>query len=344
MAQTAIAEDSQSARVLVFTVDDGSFCIHLDWVEAACRRDEAALHSIKGANGDYRSFLLHRGRPAMVVDLREAFDLSDCLGRVERDALLIVRAGAVLLALQVDACLGVRDLDLRSKTPVPSSLLRDGGVSVGHLVDFDGTLHGLLEPSRILSSALREQVEPVVKEAIAFGERHEKLAVLAEQLKRHPSAAGIKTFGRLSRRNGRTRTAAAARVVLKALQDAEHLDAGDDSIAGSLEAETLLRDLVAAAVMRRSGQFKVELPEESAATVLFDSGRIIDASVGDQWGRVALKRVLAAREGLYRFDTADPAPSHSSFGDATLWVLIEALAEISGERRGRSARSRSDQE
>jgi len=326
MAYTETAAATHTTRVLVFGVDDGNFCMHLDWIEAVYPRDEVTLHSIKAPNGSHRTFLLHR-----------AFELNDFLGATERGAFLVVPAGALLLALQVDACLGVRDLDLRTKVPVPSSLLRDGGLCVGHLVELDGKLHGLLEPNRILSSALREQLEPFAKEALAFRDRERKLRTLIEQLRQQPTTAALKNYGRLSRRNGRTRTANATRLVLKALQDSESVTAAAQ-IAGDLEAETLLRDLVALAAARCTGTLEIQLPGDTTATALFDEGRMVDCTLAREWGQVALKHILTAREGFYRF-AAGELPSHRAcFDDATAWLLIEALEQLSEERRGRQGR------
>ena len=337
MVYAESAAATHTARVLVFGVDDGNFCMHLDWIEAVYRRDEVTLHSIKAPSGAHRSFLLHRDRPAFAIDLREAFDLSTVLGATERAAFLVIPAGAMLLALQVDACLGVRDLDLRTKVPVPSSLLRDGGLSVGHLVEFDGKLHGLLEPSRILSAALREQLEPFAKEAQAFRERESKLQTLAEQLRQQPTAAALKTYGRLSRRNGHQRPANAVRLVLKALQEAESTSA-DANVAGDLEAGTLVRDLIALAGSRRSGTVEIQLPSDATANVVFDNGRLIDAAVSGEWGQGALKQILLAREGLYHFVSSELSAPRTCFSDATAWSLLDALAQLSEERRPRQGR------
>jgi len=171
MPTTGTAEVSRSTRVLVFAVDDGSLCVDIDRVDTVYARSEARLHTLKDSDALSRSFLVHRGEPALIVDLREAFGLSEILGLTDRATFIVMRAGSFPLALAADACVGIRDLDLRTKTPVPSALERDGGVSVGHLVELDGRVHTLLEPSRILSSALRQRLSPFLQEAQAFCKR-----------------------------------------------------------------------------------------------------------------------------------------------------------------------------
>jgi chemotaxis signal transduction protein len=336
MTNPAIAEASRTARVLVFTVDDGLFCIHLDWVEAVYQREDAPLHMVKEGDSVGR-FLIHRGQPALVIDLREAFGLNELLGATDRSALMVVRAGSFLLALQVDACVGVRDLDLGTKVPVASTLVRDGGLSVGHLVDLDGKMHGLLEPNRILSGALREQLDPLLKEAQAFRDRQAELVELTAELRRDPTPAGLKNYARLSRRNGRTRAAGAARLVLKHVQEHE-AGAGDGAVAGDMAAETLLRDLVALSTARRTGTVIVQPAGGEPTEIFLDLGRIADAHVPGEWGRGALRRILAAREGAYHFEPTETAVYPQRIDDSALWLLVEVTEQLNEERRGRQLR------
>jgi chemotaxis signal transduction protein len=334
MPGTVLRDDLNTARVLIFNVDDGNFCIHLDWVEAVYQRGDAPLHSLKDSAGVHHSFLIHRGQPAWVIDLREAFGLDSLLGTTERAAFAVIRTGSALLALQVDACTGVRDLDLSQKVPVPSALLRDGGFAVGHLVDIDSSLHVLLEPSRIPSGALRDALDPLLKEALAFRDRQEKLTALAVDLRRMPTASGLKTYGRLSRRNGRPRTAAAVRAVIRAVENQHPLNG---SLSGSLAGDSLLRDLAALASAQHTGELRFELPG-SAATIYFDGGRVADSLVRGEWGRGALKEILATREGTYQFTPTETAVTPQRIDDATLWVLVETIEQLAEERRARHLR------
>jgi chemotaxis signal transduction protein len=343
MANTAIVEATRPRRVLVFAVDDGCFCLDLDWVEAVYQRDDTPLHQAKDALGTVRGFLIHRGQPALVVDLREALDLNQILGLSERAAFLVVRVGSFLIALQVDACVGVRSLDLGTQVPVPTNLLRDGGLCVGHLVDLDGKLHTLLEPSRILSSTLREGLEPFLKEALGFCDRQNKLAGLVPELQREPTVASLKTYARLSRRNGWIRTATAARLVLKAVLESEQHANGSAVTAGELAAGTLLRDLVGLSAARQTGEVRMHLPNTGSTTLFFDAGRIADAhftdaSGVDEWGPGACKRILAARQGSYGFVPSDVPIQPQRIEDATLWLLVETIEHLSEERRVRRAR------
>jgi hypothetical protein len=306
----------------------------LDWVEAVYQRSDVTLHSLKGADGAARRFLIHRGQPAWVLDLREAFGLDGVLGVTERSAFAVIRAGSALWALQVDACTGVRDLELGSKVPVPANLLRDGGIPVGHLVELEGRLHALLEPSRIPSSSLRDALDPLLAEALAYRDRQAKIADLTAALRREPTVASLKVYGRLSRRNGMTRTAAAVRTVLKAAESGYRLNG---SLQGDLGADTLLRDLVALTNAQQTGELQLEL-RNGTAKIYFDQGRIADAFAGGEWGRGALKEILACREGLYEFIGAGTAVQPQRIDDATLWVLIESIEQLSEERRARHLR------
>jgi chemotaxis signal transduction protein len=332
----AMPAATQSDRVMVFAVDDGYFCMHLNWIEAVYQREDAPLHVVNIATGTGRRFLIHRGEPALVIDLREAFDLADVLGSTERAALMVIRSGSFLLALQVDACMAVRNLDLRTAVPVPAKLVRDGGLSVGHLVEIDGKIHGLLEPNRILSGSLRERLEPMLKEVVAFRDRQNQIVALAAELRRDPKLPAIKTYARLSRRNGRARGATAARLVLKAAQETEQQADGTTDIAGDLAADTLLRDLVRLWAARQTGEVEVTLPAGQSGKIFLAAGRIADAFVPGEWGRGAFKRLLGAREGSYSFTASDTPVHPQRIADSALWLLIETVEQLNEERRGRN--------
>ena len=327
----------QTDRVMVFAVDDGCFCIHLDWVEAVYQREDAPLHVVNLATGTGRRFLIHRGEPALVIDLREAFDLADVLGATERAALIVGRSGPFLLALQADACMAVRTLDLRAAVPVAGRLVRDGGLSVGHLIEIDGKMHGLLDPNRILSGTLRERLDPLLNEALAFRDRQNQIAELMKDLRADPKLPAIKTYARLSRRNGRARAASAARLVLRTAQESDLPIDGAGQIAGDLAADTLLRDLIRLSGARQTGEIQVEIPV-GAGRIFFDAGRVADAFAGGEWGRGAFKRMLGTREGSYAFTPSDTPVHPQRIPDATLWLLIETVEQLNEERRGRSSR------
>jgi chemotaxis signal transduction protein len=334
MTSAVAAEKARPNRVLVFAVDDSRFCVDLDWVDAVQQRREVRLNTARDVAGAVRTFVIHRDQPALVIDLREAFDLDELLEVAERPAFLIIRAGSFLLAIQVDTFVGVRELNLRTKTPVPTGLLRDGNLPVGHLVELDGRVHTLLEPTRILSGALRDKLESFLKEARAFCERQGKIAALCEELRREPTAAGLKAYARLSRRNGQTRAANAARLVLKLLQQCEAQGMGVNPMAGDPNGDTLLRDLVALSVGRQTGEVDVQFLEGDAR-IFLAAGRIADACIGDEWGRAALRRILATGVGSYYFAASDVPTDSRRIEDATLWILVQTIEQLSEERRGR---------
>lgn len=338
MTSALTAETTRATRVLVFTVDDGHLCVDLERVSAVYPRNEARLHTLKFPGTASRSFLIHREEPALIVDLREAFGLSEILGVTDRAVFLVMRAGSFPLGVPVDACVGVRDLDLRTRTPVPTALERDGGFSVGHLVELDGRMHTLLEPSRILSSALRERLDACLQEARAYCEREQRIAALITKLRHESTLPDLKAYARLTRRNGRTRAAAAARLVLKAAQEAAQ--AGFDEGAGSGEfvPDTVLQHLLTLSAACETGELQLTLQDGEPAVIFFGGGRIVDAQVAGTWGRPAVRQILAARGGTYRFIATHLSADRQHIGDAAPWLLVETLEQVSEARRGHHAR------
>lgn len=317
------------SRVLVFRVDDGKFCVHADWVEAIYPRKEVALHTLKGANGSTQQFLIHGGQPAWVVDLRQAFGVDDVLGTAERPAFAVIRSGSALLAIRIDELTGVRELDLAERSPVPSALARDGGHPVGHLVEIDGELHILLDPNRILSNALRDALDPLLEDALAFRDRQAKLERLVPELRRQCTAGGLRAYARLTRRNGMARAASAAKTVLGFLEQAQGFNGGVEGVLGS---DKLLRDLLALVNARQSGKVQVTTPQGNG-TIVLSQGEIIDAEFGRDRGREALKELLAHREGTYRFDSVELPSATRRILDSPAWVLTEIVEQLAEERR-----------
>lgn len=335
MTNTSTIEASaRPARVLVFTVDDAGFCIDLDWVETVYQRHDVLIHNLTASHGISRGFLVHHGEPALLVDLREALGMSDLLGPAERAVLVIVRTGALVLGLQADGLVGVRHLDLGSRAPIPAALQRDGGFTVGHLVELDGRIHSLLEPTRILSPGLRESLEPFWTEACAFCDRRNRLTELAATLRRDPTLRDLKSFARLARRNGRTLTAAATRAVVRAIQGLIR-DEVASPMAGALTADNLMRALVGLDLAKETGELEVELAKGQSGTIFLTAGRVADACLGSEHGRLAFRQLLSATDGSFRFARSESS-APPRIEDSTVWLLIETLEQMSTKRRGQT--------
>jgi chemotaxis signal transduction protein len=329
LALGAQAAGARSARVLAFTVDDGLFAIHLDWVETVYPGDAVTVHALKTAGGSY-PFLFHRDEPALLVDLREAFDLRQPLGRATRSAYLMVRSGSILLALPIDACVGVRDIDFRTQTPVPTRLLRDGGVPVGHLVELDQKILVVLDPNRMLDGGARETRVDVYRKAQLFRERQLRMAVLWTEIRAHPTLAQVRAYARLCSRTGRARTAAAAREVL------EHMTAAPADTNGA--APVLLAEIIRRARERDSGELGGESAGPEAGRLIFHSGRGSDAVPGAAAGAAACKLLLAMLVSSLRWQDCETGARPVQIQESTVALAIETLDQLAGERRGRRAR------
>lgn len=334
MEGLALGESTGAGRVLVFTVDDGWFSLQLDWVEAVYQRDGVAVHVVKTRGGRSQAFLSHRREPALIVDLRDLFGLSSALGETDRSAFVVVRSGSYLLALQADACVGVRELDIRGQVPLESSLVRDGGLCVGHLIEQDGSILAVLDPNRLLDGSMRDALEPALREARGFIDRQQKVDELWGELCSAPTVGGVRMYSRLCKRIGRAKAANAARTVLK------HMEAGDAAgAAGDTPGERLVRDLIRHAAERRTGELIFERDDGAVEGKIFlADGRVIDAHYQHEWGRRALRRLLDAREGRYRLTDAGAEDRPVRMTESTVASIIGSLELINEERRGRRER------
>jgi len=316
------------ARILVFAVDDGLFGIHLDWVQSVQARGAAPVHSARTRKGRAQSFIFAGGQPAFVMDLRELFGLQEVLGATERMHHVIVRSGNHLLALQADECVGVQELDLRAEMPVASNFYRDGGVSVGHLIDRDGAILAVLDPNRLMDAALREALEPAVREARGFVERQTRIDALWENLCREPTLPDLRNFARLTKRNGRGKTAAAAKTVMRYME-------GGGERAAEAAGEAVLQDLLRHSANKVSGELALERPGAPKARLFFDGGRLFDAVFERDAGRRALRRVLESREARLQVVSEGKIERPNRMTESTVALVIGALESLGEERRGR---------
>jgi hypothetical protein len=287
------------------------------------------VHVLKTAGGSY-SFLFHRDEPALLVDLREAFELYEPLGRATRSSYLIVRSGSILLALPIDACVGVREIDFSSQAPVPTRLLRDGGVPVGHLVEVDQKILVVLDPNRVLDDGARETRVDVYRKAQLFRERQLRMAVLWTEIRAHPTVAQVRAYARLCSRTGRARTAAAAREVLERMTAAP----AETNGAGPV----LLAEIIRRARERDSGELIVESAGYEAGRLIFHEGRVIDAAQGAAAGTAACKLLLAVPPSSLRWQDCETGARSVQIQDSTVALAIETLDQLAGEQRGRRAR------
>ena len=316
----------------MFTVDDGFFGIHLDWAEAVYQRDAIAVHSVRTRAGGAHAFLSHRGEPAFIVDLRRLLGLHDVLGDAVRSAFVIVRSGTYRLALSIDELVGVEPLDLGSHVPVASSLVRDGGLCVGHLVAREDGILVVLDPNRLLDGAMRDALEPALRSARAFLDRLRRIEELWATMRKAATLSDVRNYVRLCRRGGRSRAAAAARAVLKFMEPGAA--AGADSMS-----ERLIRDLLGFSETQRTGEVLFELPEgRSGGKIVLQRGRVVDAKYEDEWGIPAFRKLLDSTAGQFRFVEREPAESPGRIADSTVALLISSLQGLSEERRGRRER------
>ncbi|MFN8644466.1 MAG: chemotaxis protein CheW [Candidatus Binatia bacterium] len=320
------ATATADARVLVCSVDRGLLGIHAGWVEAVYPVAAMALHATRTDAGQRQTFIVHRGEPALVVDLRRALDLDGVLGDATRDAYLVLRSGPLLLAVPVDHCVGIRTLDLGERPPVPCAVRRDGGLPLGHLVELDGRMLLVIDPARVLDGVLRDQLHSALRRARAICQRQHKLAALWDEIRCEPSAAALRAYASLCSRTGRARAAAAVRAVLAALPDA-----GGEPDAGP----PLLRALLRLAGERRSGTLRC-LGEDGAATLDLVDGRLAGIRAATEHGRAARARLLAA-PGRARDFGAGAGGAGGGPLDSTAASAIAALETIGARRRRRAA-------
>lgn len=328
------AYGARAARVLVFSVDDGLFSVHLDWVEAVYPRAALTVHAIRSKGARPRPFVLHRSEPAPIVDLREALDLETTIGAATRSELLIVRSGSILLALPVDACVGVRDLDLRSQVPVPTTLLRDGDVPVGHIVELDRKMLVVLDPNRLVDGPAREALVLVQRKALLFQERETKLNDVWKTLASQPTTSNLRVYARLCGRNGRSKMAAAARAILKCLSEGESpaTSNGTGEPAGALPA------MLRAAQGSRTGVLHVRSTDaQDGGRLSFVAGRVVDASFAGEQGRAAVKHVLALPSATTDFVDGEVTAAER-ISESTVALALWALDALASERRPRRNR------
>ncbi len=316
-----------NARVLVCSVDRGLFGIQAGWVEAVYPIASMTVHTTRTDAGQRQAFIVHRDQPALIVDLRQAIGLDGVLGDATRDAFLVLRSGAALLAVPVDHCVGIRTLDLDERAPVPSAVQRDGGLPMGHLVELDGRMLMVLDPARLLDTRHRDELLSARRRAEAICQRQHKLSALWEEIRQEPSAAALRTFAGLCSRTGRARAAAATRTVLAALPDG-------DATADADEHRALLRVLLRCAGERRTGFLTCSSDGTGAALDIVD-GRLVAVRAGAAHGRAALAHLLNAACREIAFVAGEVAGGRGPI-DSTAAAVISALEARGPQRRKRA--------
>lgn len=365
MSESSLAQVGRSggirpARVLVFNVDDGLFALHIDWIEAMYPRSAVEVHTVRDDEGRPHSFLLHAAEPALLVDLREAFGLGSLLGATTRSEVLVARSPSFLLAIPVDGCVGIRELDLESSPPLPAALVRDGGYPVGHLVALDGKPMTVLDPGHLLEARERDVLVPLVKKARAFEERERKSGALWREICESPNENNVRAYARLCTRNGRAKAAAAARLILRYMGRRADAGAWDDADGGDgmpnlaeialAEAqvpaqERFIRELVCLAGERSTGELIVPQGDGAEESRVFlGDGKVVQAHHRSERGRTAFKQLLETFPEHFYFVETAKEPAEQRIGESTMALLLttlEALRRSSGRiRRPRASASR----
>ena len=325
-APTPRSTADANARVLVCSVDRGLFGIQAAWVEAVYPTASTAVHATRTDAGQRQPFIVHNDEPALIVDLRQALGLEEQLGAAQRDALLVVRSGPTLLAVPVDHCVGIRTLDLDQQAPVPSAVERDGGLPMGHLVELDGRMLMVLDPTRILDSRQRDALLAAQRRAAALCQRQRKLAALWTEIRGEPTVAALRVYAGLCGRSGRSRAAAAARAVLAAWPGEARATDADDG-------QRLLATLLRLAAERRSGTLRCGA--DGGAAIELRDGRLTAVRAGTEHGRAALARLLG--EPARELSFAAGGVASRTAGDSAVATIIAALEARAPQRRRRAA-------
>jgi chemotaxis signal transduction protein len=333
----SIGGKPQTDRVLVFSVDDGLFGVHLDWVEAVYEAKAVELHRVRVEKGPWHFFLLQNGEPALVTDLREAFDVADVLGQPERSAYAVIQSGGYRLAVAIDQVSGVQDLALDSHPPVPANLQRDGGIPVGHIVQMDDRMLVVLDPHRLLSGARRRALEPIWSRARSYGERHERMKETWREVCTTPTEENVRAYSRLCGRNGRPKAAAAARAVLKAMADPQTGLQTNGAIPKLVD--QLVGEVVRRAGSRSSGILEVAGDDgPTVGALFFADGRVVDAQYRSEWGRMALRSLLALDGGRVSFNERNLGDHPERLAESSVASLISTMEDVAMEQRKRRSR------
>jgi hypothetical protein len=233
------------------------------------------------------------------------------------------------VALPVDACLGIRMLDLARRAPVPTRVLRDGGLPLGHLSELDGRPLTVLDPNRLLDADLRAALAPLWIKARALHKRHRRLASLWEELRREATAERVRAYARLCTRTGQGRAAGAARRLLGHMEaaDRDGGTAGPPVELGGDALDSLLRELVERDRTRASGALVVEAADGAQGAIVLSDGRVVGASCGGAEGRAAFSRLLGSPPVAAHF-TAQPEVRAARPGQSAIALAIAALAAL----------------
>lgn len=309
-------------KLLIAAIDDGLFGVHLDWVDDVLSADAVSAHPLRNGSGRARPFILRGAGAAPVVDLREILGLTELLGSVRRSGLLLLRGSEGGLALPIDACLGVRALDLSLAPPLPARVTRDGGVPIAHLTALDGRPLTVLDPNRLLDAEQRAALAPLRARATALCERQQRAAALWEELRQEATAERLRAYARLCARTGQGRAAGAARRLLVHLEapPGEHLNGGSDPL------DRLLRELVERQRSGASGAIEVESADGARGTIVLRAGRVVNATCGGADGRAAFARLLGAPRAARFSPDAAGAPSAPRITESTIALTLAALA------------------
>jgi len=216
-------------------------------------------------------------------------------------------------------------------------LMRDGGIPVGHIVGLDGQMLAVLDPHRVLDGRAREALEPVWAKARAYGERHAQSKSVWREICAAATADNLRVYARLCSRNGRSKTAAATRAVLKHMEDLAGSRNG--MAAAARPVDRLVHEVVRLAGLRESGELHVDSAAGTdLGAVFLSGGRVIDARHGADWGRVAFRRLLATDEGTTRFSQRDLGQHPVRVSDSAAALLIDSLEAVAQEPRRRRSR------
>lgn len=324
-----LATQMLAPKLLICTVDGGWFGIHTDRVEAVCPRASVSEQLIRVAGRRPQPFVVFQDQPALVAELRTLVGLDSGGEELEREHYVMVRSGDLVTAVPVDSMVGIRTIDLPSRNPVASRVVRDGGMPIGHIVELDGHMLVVLDPTRLLDAGERGLWKTAVRRADAAKRRQAKIDALWSEIRTQPSAAAIRTYASLCSRAGRTAAANAARTLLS------HLQGSNASAADEAGSAPVIRQLLQLSEEKRSGRMVIDGNGAGEGQLELCDGQIVNVRHADRHGRAALAQLLTLSCRGSQFFDGGSVTTPSSQLASTAAVLIEALESLPPERRKR---------
>jgi purine-binding chemotaxis protein CheW len=150
-------------KYVVFCLGEGYYSMNIEYVSAI--EQQYSIIPLPEAPENVKGMINLRGEIIPVYSLRSRFHMAE-IGRTSTSQLLIVRTGAIQLAFEVDAVVGIETVDVQQKKEIPVIIRGNSTNYIGGILNIKDDIIVEISVENIVTESEWEAIEETIRQNV----------------------------------------------------------------------------------------------------------------------------------------------------------------------------------